>query len=82
MVLPLMTTAPPAPASPRTIAKPIIDDHADFLPRGLFVPAGVGVVQHLELLSGAGLRLIAVVLATLIHAGGEPCSSSRPWRAR
>ena len=33
----------------------------------LFVPAGVGVVQHLELLSGAGLRLLAVVvLATLI----------------
>lgn len=33
----------------------------------LFVPAGVGVVQHLELLSGAGLRLLAVVvLATSI----------------
>ncbi len=33
----------------------------------LFVPAGVGVVQHLELLSGAGLRLMAVVvLATVI----------------
>jgi holin-like protein len=33
----------------------------------LFVPAGVGVVQHLELLSGSGLRLMAVVvLSTLI----------------
>ena len=28
----------------------------------LFVPAGVGVVQHLELLSGAVFRLIAVVV--------------------
>jgi putative effector of murein hydrolase LrgA (UPF0299 family) len=32
----------------------------------LFVPAGVGVVQHLELLSGAGLRLLAVVVLTTL----------------
>ena len=32
----------------------------------LFVPAGVGVVQHLELLSGAGLRLMAVVVLTTL----------------
>jgi putative effector of murein hydrolase LrgA (UPF0299 family) len=32
----------------------------------LFVPAGVGVVQHLELLSGAGLRLVAVVVLTTL----------------
>jgi holin-like protein len=32
----------------------------------MFVPAGVGVVQHLELLSGAGLRLMAVVVLTTL----------------
>jgi len=32
----------------------------------LFVPAGVGVVQHLEFLSGAGLRLLAVVVLTTL----------------
>jgi holin-like protein len=33
----------------------------------LFVPAGVGVVQHLSLLGGDGLRLLAVVvLGTVI----------------
>ena len=30
------------------------------------MPAGVGVVQHLELLSGAGLRLLAVVVLTTL----------------
>jgi len=48
----------------------------------LFVPAGVGVVQHLELLSGAGLRLMAVVvLTTLITLAVTARSCSRPWRA-
>src|SRR3954454_14920306 len=42
----------------------------------LFVPAGVGVVQHLELLSGAGLRLLAVVVLT------PPCSARRRSRSR
>jgi holin-like protein len=34
----------------------------------LFVPAGVGVVQHLELLSGAGVQLLAVVVLTTLIA--------------
>jgi putative effector of murein hydrolase LrgA (UPF0299 family) len=34
----------------------------------LFVPAGVGVVQHLELLGNTGLRLIAVVILTTVIA--------------
>ncbi len=34
----------------------------------LFVPAGVGVVQHLDRLSQDGLRLIAVVVLTTVIA--------------
>jgi putative effector of murein hydrolase LrgA (UPF0299 family) len=34
----------------------------------LFVPAGVGVVQHLSLIGGEGLRLLVVVLLSTIIA--------------
>ena len=48
-----------------------LGDTADGLLRNLsllFVPAGVGVVQHLDRLGVDGLRLFAVVvLALLIH---------------
>jgi putative effector of murein hydrolase LrgA (UPF0299 family) len=43
-----------------------LGDTADGLLRHLsllFVPAGVGVVQHLDRLSGDGIRLIVVVVA-------------------
>jgi len=53
----------------------------------LFVPAGVGVVQHLELLSGAGPITLAVTalvfaaLARLLHAdapaAGKPENGER-----
>jgi putative effector of murein hydrolase LrgA (UPF0299 family) len=54
----------------RTPLPVALDDTADGLLRHLsllFVPAGVGVVQHLDRLGADGLRLVAVVvLATAI----------------
>ncbi len=47
----------------------MLGDTADGLLRHLsllFVPAGVGVVQHLELLGNTGLRLITVVVLTTV----------------
>ena len=34
----------------------------------LFVPAGVGVVQHLELIGGEGLRLLVIILLSTVIA--------------
>ena len=57
----LMLLRAPLPAA--------LGDTADGLLRHLsllFVPAGVGVVQHLGLLGEAGLQLIAVVLLSTV----------------
>jgi holin-like protein len=34
----------------------------------LFVPAGVGVVQHLELIGGEGVRLLVIILLSTVIA--------------
>jgi putative effector of murein hydrolase LrgA (UPF0299 family) len=56
-----------APLLARKALSSALDDTADGLLRHLsllFVPAGVGVVQHLDRLGADGLRLVAVIVLT------------------
>jgi holin-like protein len=52
-----------------TISERQVEDGADaflYVLGALFVPAGIGVVRHLDLLRERGLALVAVLLVSLI----------------